>query len=145
MSKSKSFAHELLEHVLNNRSISNLGDKSGLRPSSASGAIYLSLHSANPIALHQEAYETNYSGYARVALRRNGSMWKVISNKAELTTFNNFPKVKAEFDKRAVWLGVGGEANGKGMIMWSGKLQDPIKLKKDVVPRIKAGTSIKEY
>ncbi len=145
MAKSKAFAHELLQHVLNNRCIANLGDMDGLLPSQFAGSLYLSLHYANPIEASNAVYESNYLGYKRSAVARDGKCWQVTENVAMLCKDVNFSAIEETQDNKMLnWLAIGSRSFGNGLLFWSCQLETPIKVIAGVIPRIKAGTKIVE-
>jgi hypothetical protein len=72
------FLSEILEHILNNEDIPLIGDASGLLQSAADGNLYLNLHTADPGAGgDQTTNEATYTGYARLAAVRDGTVWTV--------------------------------------------------------------------
>ena len=63
MSASNSFETSLLQHILQNADIANIGDATGLRGSTTAGNLYIALHTADPgEAGNQGTSEANYTG-----------------------------------------------------------------------------------
>ena len=79
MSLINSFETNLLKLIFQNIGLANLGDATGLLPSTGAGNIYVSLHTANPDegAADQNDSEMTYSGYNRQAAVRSASGWTV--------------------------------------------------------------------
>src|SRR5688572_21304894 len=92
MSATNTLENAILEHILNNANVANVGDATGLRGSSTAGSLYLSLHTADPgEAGDQTTNEATYTSYARVAVARSGSGWTVTNNSAALAAIASFP------------------------------------------------------
>jgi hypothetical protein len=81
MSKTNAWENGLLLLLFNNTNFANVGDVAGLRGSSLAGALFVSLHTADPgEAGSQSTSEATYTSYARVSMPRNGSTWTVTGN-----------------------------------------------------------------
>ena len=48
MSKSNTFENDILQLVLNNVDIADIGDAAGLQNSATAGSLYIALHTADP-------------------------------------------------------------------------------------------------
>lgn len=96
MSASNTFETNILLLIFNNTNITNIGDATGLRGSTAAGSLYVALHTADPgEGGTQATSEATYTGYARVAVARTSGGWTVsgtaptqVAN-AALVTFGN--------------------------------------------------------
>ena len=78
MSASNAFENDLMLLLFNNTNISNMGDATGVRGSTAPGSLYVSLHTADPGETGvANTSETTYTGYARQAVARSGAGWTV--------------------------------------------------------------------
>lgn len=77
MGMSNAFKAQILDHILNNAAIPNVGDAGGLQPSVADGDLFVALHTADPGAGGTQATsETTYTGgYARQPVSRDGTDW----------------------------------------------------------------------
>ena len=93
MSKSNAFETSHLQHVFQNAAIANIGDASGLQPSSADGSLFVALHTAWPGETgDQSTNEAAYTSYARVGVSRNGATgWTVSGNNVSNTALVQFP------------------------------------------------------
>ena len=79
MSLVNTFESNLLKLLFQNIGLANVGDATGLVPSTGAGNIYVSLHTADPgeAAANQGVSEMTYTGYARQAAVRSASGWTV--------------------------------------------------------------------
>lgn len=78
MPASAAFSLSLLELLLANTAIANVGNTAGLAGSSGGGSpgsLYLALHTASPGDGAQNVNEAAYPGYARVAIARGSGPW----------------------------------------------------------------------
>lgn len=142
MSAPNAFETALLQHILQNADIANVGDATGLRGSSAAGSLYVSLHTADVgEAGSQTTNETSYSSYARVAIPRNsggtgfGVSGNVGSNNAEIV----FPTCGVTGASLTHWA-VGVASSGAGMVLWKGSLPSTFNVATGIAPRIPAGS-----
>jgi len=82
-------ATKVLELYFQNDAHENIGDSSGLQPSSTAGSLYVALFTADPTASGSVTNEADYTGYARVAVARSSGGWTVsstnVSNTAAVT------------------------------------------------------------
>jgi len=125
----------ILEHILNNLTIANVGDATGLRGSATAGSLYLSLHTADPTdAGNQSSNEVNYTSYARVAVARNGSVWTVTGNSA-VGTQQSFPTGTGGSGV-ATHFGLGTAVSGSGSLLFVGAITPNITCGNGVTPRI---------
>lgn len=119
MSKGNTFEDGLLNLVLNNIDLANIGDATGLRGSSTAGSLYIALHSADPgEGGSQTTSELSYGSYARVAVARNGSGWNVSSGVASNASAITFPTVSSGSGS-AAYFSVGTASSGAGTILYS--------------------------
>lgn len=122
MSKGNTFETELLDHILNNANVANVGDATGLRGSSTPGSLYVSLHTSDPgEAGDQTSNETGYGGYARVAVARSGAAWTVTSGTAENAGTISFPTVGSG-SGTFTHFGVGTASAGSGKLLYKGTI-----------------------
>ena len=90
---SSDHAHSLLLHEFNNSAIANIGDASGLQPSSAAGSYYIGGHTASPgVGGKQNVNEAAYTSYARVAVARSSAGWTVTGAQVVNAALISFPK-----------------------------------------------------
>jgi len=141
MSASNAFETALLQHLLQNADIANIGDATGIRGSSTAGSLYVALHTADPgEAGTQSTSETSYTSYARVAVPRNsggtgfGVAAGVGSNNGEIV----FPTCGATGAALTHW-SVGTLSSGAGVVLWKGTLPSTFNVATGIAPRIPAG------
>lgn len=142
MSFSNTLENELLEHILNNANIANVGDATGLRGSATAGSFYLSLHTASPTESgNQSSSETTYGSYARVAVTRSGTGWTVTGNSASPAANIDFAEATSG-TATITHVGLGTDASGTGKLVLYGSLSPSISVTTGVIPRIKTTSTI---
>ena len=126
MSKGNTFENDLLLLLFNNTNIANLGDATGVRGSTSAGSLYFSLHTADPgEAGDQTTNETNYTGYARVAVARSGAGFTVTGNQVA-------PAANVAFGQSSsgtptlTHFAIGTASSGAGTILYKGTLSPQI-------------------
>lgn len=142
MSAPNAFETAILQHILQNADIANIGDATGLRGSSAAGSLYLSLHTGDVgEAGSQTTNETAYSSYARVAIPRNsggsgfGVSGNVGTNNAEIV----FPTCGVTGAALTHWA-IGVASSGAGMVLFKGSLPSTFNVATGIAPRVPAGS-----
>lgn len=144
MSKGNTFENELLEHILNNADIANIGDATGLRGSSTAGSLYVSLHTSDPgEAGTQETNEIAYTSYARVAIARSGAAWTVSANSASPASAISFPAGTGG-SGTATHFGIGTASSGAGKLLYKGTITPNIVCGNGVTPQLTTATAITE-
>jgi hypothetical protein len=144
-SKGNTFENELLECILNNADIPLIGDAGGIQNSVANGDLFLSLHTADPgEAGVQTTNETAYTGYARVAIDRDGAAWTVTANSASPAANQDFGECTAAPGAALTHFAVGTATSGAGKILYYGALTPNITMATGVIPRIKTTSTITE-
>lgn len=142
MSFSNTLENELLEHLLNNANVSDVGDATGLRGSSTAGSFYLSLHTSSPgEAGNQSTNETSYTSYVRVAVSRAGTGWTVTGNSASPAANIDFAEATGG-TATITHVGLGTDASGTGKLVLYGSLSPSISVTTGVIPRIKTTSTI---
>ncbi len=142
MSFSNTLENELLEHILNNANIANVGDATGLRGSATAGSFYLSLHTASPTdSGNQSSSETTYGSYARVAVSRSGTGWTVTGNSASPAANIDFAEATSG-TATITHVGLGTDASGTGKLVLYGSLSPSISVTTGVIPRVKTTSTI---
>ncbi len=138
MSKTPTFRNAVLDLLFLNTALANVGDASGLQPSSTAGSLYISLHTADPNAGNQTTSEATYTGYARQPVARSGSGWSrtanVISNAAAIT----FPQATGGSDT-LTHVGIGSAVSGSGNLHMSGALNSSLAVSTNVQPQFAIG------
>lgn len=145
MSKTNTFENELLALVFTNSSMGSVGDATGLRGSSSTGSLYISLHVGDPgEAGNQATSETTYTGYARVGVSRTTSGFTVLNNSVSPVNNVDFGECTAAPGSTISWFGVGTDSTGGGKLLYKGTLTPAISMSTGVIPRIKNTSTITE-
>lgn len=101
--------------------------------------LYVSLHTADPGEAGTLATnEADYTGYARVAVARDGSGWAITGNQAQNDAEITFPECTGGTNT-ITHAAVGTLA---GQILYSGALTDPLAVSNLITPRFPAGTLV---
>lgn len=144
MSKTNALENAWLLLLFNNTNIANIGDATGLRGSSTAGSLYVSLHSADPgEAGDATTNEVSYTGYARVAVARNGSAWTVTANSVSPAAAITFPICTAG-TATATYAGISTAASGAGVLLYKGTISPAIAIANGVTPEIATTSTIQE-
>lgn len=139
MSASNAFETALLQLILQNANIANVGDATGLRGSSAAGSLYVSLHTGDPgEAGSQTTNEATYTSYARVAVARSGAGWAVSGNTGDNVAAINFPACTGG-SNTITHFGIGTDASGAGTLLFSGALSASLAVSSGITPSFAAG------
>lgn len=146
MSKSNTFENDILKLILNNVSITDIGDSAGLLQSTTAGSLWLSLHTADPGETGTAiTSETAYTNYARVEVPRSSAGFTISGSSATLTANADFPKCGATAGSDITYFGVVNTASGAGKLLYSGQLAIAIPMVANLtIPRLTTETSITE-
>lgn len=99
---------------------------------------YLALHSADPgEGGDQSTNEVAYTGYARVAVTRNGSGWTCAANQAANTALLQFPTCTGG-SATATHISIGRLAGGVGQVLYKGALTSPLAISNNITPQFAA-------
>ena len=138
MSLTNAAETDFLELFFTNVAWPNVGDASGLQPSSTAGSLYVSLHTADPGETgDQTTNECDYTSYARVAVAR-GAAWTVSGNNASNTSVINFPQCTGG-SNTATHFGIGYASSGAGALQVYGALSSSLGISNGITPSIPAG------
>lgn len=148
MSKSNAFEVALLNHIFTNAALAGIGDASGLQPSAAEGNLYVAFHTADPgEAGSAITSECSYTGYARVALARNSSVFTVGASNGTVA-FASQVVGTMRTDSGAAQVithfSIVTTASGAGMILYSGTITPNISVTENVTPYLAAGQVVTE-
>lgn len=142
MPKSSVFKNDLLKLIFNGVAIANLADNAASSPLTN---LYLALHTADPgDSGNQATSEVAYTGYARVALKRDGTGWVVTGNSVSPTTAVEFGEMTAGTPGTATYVTVGTASAGNGKVLYRGTLTPSVAFQVGVVPRIRTTSTITE-
>jgi hypothetical protein len=145
MAKGNTFETEVLDHVLNNANIADIGDATGLRGSTADGDLYMAAHTSDPgEAGTQATNETTYGSYARQAISRDGTAWTVANGVATLNANVEFP-VPSSGSGTLTHISIGVASSGATKLLYKGALSSPIDFTSGGAPPIvAAGSTVSE-
>lgn len=139
MSLSNTLENEILEHILNNADIANIGDATGLRGSATAGSLYIALHTAPPgEGGSQTTNECAYTSYTRVAVARSGALWTVTLDTAENASQIAFPQATGG-SETATDFTIGTSSTGAGKIILAASLTTPLAISTGITPTFAAG------
>lgn len=141
--KSTEFETNLLNHILNNLALANIGDVTGL-PAGTAGSLYIGLHSADPgVAGDQTTSELSYTGYGRVPVARDNTWWTVTAGSAvnaKAITFNQCTAGSGT----AAWFSVGTASTLAGHLLYRGQVSSPsggLLISANITPSIAIGAA----
>lgn len=145
MSSSNAFEAEILDLLLNNSNIANLGDATGVRGSATAGSAYVALHTADPgEAGDQTTSEATFTSYARVAVARSGAAW-TISGTAPTQAANagtvTFPQCTGG-SNTITHFSVGFASAGASIIIISGALSASLAVSNLITPNFAIGALV---
>ena len=140
MSMSNAAEAALQAHIFQNAAWAGIGDAGGLLASAAPGSLYISLHSADPgEAGNQSTSEIAYTGYARVAVSRNGSTGFTLTvSTVSNTALTQFPQCTGG-SASATHFSIGSASSGAGQIIVSGALSATLSISNGIQPQFNAG------
>lgn len=145
MSATNTFESDLLKLIFQNVDAALVGDATGLRGSSSAGSFYVSLHTADPgEAGDQTTNETSYTGYARVAVTRDGTAWTVSGTAP--TQVTNGSAVTFGLctvgTPTITHFGVGTDSAGAGKLLFSGSLSASLAVSPGIIPQFSASALV---
>lgn len=139
MAASTAFSTGLLELLLQNLALANIGDASGLQPSSAAGDLYIALHTATPGAGgNQSTNEAAYTGYARVGVVRSSAGWAVSGDAYSNTAAITFGACTAGSETET-YFSIGTSSTGAGEILLFGALTSSLAVSAGITPSFATG------
>lgn len=139
MSASNALETALLEHILQNANIANIGDATGLRGSTVAGNLYIALHTADPgEAGNQTTSEAAYTNYARVAVVRSNVGWTVTGDTGSNAAIVSFPQ-SGSGPESITHFSIGTDAGGAGVLLLSGALTSTLVVNNLITPSFAIG------
>jgi hypothetical protein len=121
-------ADNLLKLIFQNVGWANVGDATGLVPSTVAGSMYVSLHTADPtVTGTQTTSEAAYTNYARQAIARSGAGFTEAAATAANAAAVNYPACGVT-GSTVTFVGLGSALSGAGNLMASGALTSPASL-----------------
>jgi hypothetical protein len=144
MSKTNAWETGLLNLVFTNANFANVGDATGLRGSSTAGALFVSLHTADPgEAGTQATNEATYTSYTRVSVPRSGSNWTVTGNSVSPAAVVEFPTCTGG-SNTITHFGVGLASTGANTLLYKGAVSPTIAVSSGITPRLTTASAIVE-
>lgn len=126
MAKSTQAIGDYLNLLFCNIGWANVGDVTGLLPSTTTGSLYVSLHTADPGASgNQSTSEAAYSGYTRIGVTRTNTQWLVVAPQVSNVNAITFPACATGTETESYW-GIGTDSTGAGHLLYSGPLTSAI-------------------
>ena len=139
MSATNAFETALLQLILQNAALANIGDASGLQPSATAGQLYISLHTADPgEAGNQGTSEAAYTSYARVGIARSAGGWDVAAGVGSNVAAVTFPEATGG-TATVTHFGVGTASAGAGNLLLSGALDASLAVSTGITPTFDPG------
>ena len=137
---SSAFANDLLKLVFNGASVAGLADNAATTPLTG---LYLSLHTADPGAAgDQSSSEVDYTGYARLAVSRDGTGFTVTDNAVSPTSTMEFGEMTAGTPQTATHMCLGTAATGAGKVLFRFTLAPYVALDVNITPRLRNTTTL---
>jgi hypothetical protein len=139
MSKSDLTEAGFIDLFFLNQAFADVGDASGLQPSSTAGSFYISLHTADPTdSGDQTSNEADYTSYARVAVARSGAGWSRSGNEITNAAAVDFPEATGG-DNDITHFGIGSDASGAGNLWYAGALTATLSVTNLITPSFAIG------
>lgn len=139
MGASTTFSTGLLDLLLQNTALANIGNVGGLQPSTVAGSLYIALHTASPgVSGNQSTSEAAYTGYARVAVARTSGGWSITGNAYSNTAAITFPACTAGSETET-YFSIGTSSTGTGEILLFGALTSSLAVSNGITPSFGVG------
>ena len=141
MSATDTLETGLLQLILQNANLANIGDVTGLRGSTTAGSLFISLHTADPGETgSQTTSETAYTNYARVGITRASGAggWTVSTNNGSNTSVVTFATCGVT-GATITHFGVGTASSGAGTLLFKGALTSSLAVSNGITPSFAAG------
>lgn len=131
----------LLSLLFLNTNWASLGDSTGLRGSTASGNLCISLHTADPgeaAASGQSTSETGYTGYTRVNVARSAGGFTLAAPTISNAGLVQFPQCSGG-SSTITHFGIGTDFSGSGNLIFKGALTSSLSVSTGIQPQFAAG------
>jgi hypothetical protein len=141
MSKTDTFENDWLKLTFQAIAIANIADNAASAPLTN---LYVSLHTADPGETgNQTTSETNYTGYARVAVARSSGGFTVTGNSVSPAANIEFPACSAG-TATITHFGIGTAASGTGKLLYKGAVTPNLSVSNGVTPRLTTASTVTE-
>jgi len=142
MPKADVFESDFLKLIFQATAIANIADNAASSPLTS---LYVSLHTGDPgEAGNQTTSEISYTGYARVAVLRNGTGWTVTGSSVSPAAAITFGAMTAGAGGSVTHFAVGTATSGTGKILYSGTVTPNISVVNGVTPQLTTASAITE-
>lgn len=139
MSATAAFAEDLIRLIFHGTTIPSLAQNASGAPATI---LYISLHTADPGELGtQQTSEASYTGYARVAVSRNGSGWTVTADQVVNAGVIQFAQ-NTGADQTVTHFGLGLSSTGAGTMLIYSPLTASLLVRTNDEPFFPSGTLI---
>ena len=139
--KSNFLAAGIIGLIFNGIAIAGLAQKNA----SPIYTLYVALHTADPTAGgYQNSNEISYTGYARVAIPRDGSGWTISGNSVAPFDLIAFPQSGGGVGGTATYWSIGVASSGAGTLLYTGPLSPTIVVSTSVTPEITQASTVTE-
>lgn len=139
---STSFANALLQLILWNNNIANVGDATGLRGSTTVGNLWAFLATADPgPAGTAVTNECAYTPYTRVSLARSNTIWNIANNVANPIADIAFAMATAGSETATHW-GITTASSGSSVILLRGTISPSIVIAANKTPVITSSSTL---
>lgn len=142
MAMTNAAAHALALLIFNNTGWANIGDATGLVPSTTAGSFYGSLHTADPgVSGTQTTSEAAYTGYGtRPGVARSGAGWTVNATTGVVTNAAaiSWPACTAG-TSTVTFVGWGTAATAAGNLIASGAQSPSLSVSTGITPTAAIG------
>ena len=126
--------------LYDNSNWANIGDATGLRGATGAGNFYMSLHTASPgVGGDQTTNEIAYTGYARIAIPRDGSVIDGTVNPVALLADVVFGLMTAGAGGTITHVAIGTASSGAGHLVQIFTFTPNILVTNGIRPRVLAG------
>lgn len=137
MSATNALETALLQLIFNGTTIASLAQNASSSPYMT---FYISLHTGDPgEAGTQASAETAYTGYARLAVARDGTGWTISGNEASNAAQIAFGLCTANPGSPVTHFGIGTSLTGSGNLLLSDPLDSSVTMQVGVTPIFSAG------
>lgn len=142
MSKSNAWENAYLLLLFNNVDATGIGDAGGLLGSVVDGDLFISLHTADPgEGGDQTTNEIAYTDYDRVAVPRDVTGFTVTNNSVAFADIVSFP-IGGGGSGTATFFGIGTDASGAGLLLYSGTVTPNIVCGLGVTPQLSTAADL---
>lgn len=138
--KGEVFENDLLLLIFNATAIALLADNAASTPLTN---LFLSLHTADPVAGDQTTSEATYTSYARVAIARTAGGWTVAAGSLSPVATISWPAGTGGAGT-VTHFGIGTLTSGAGKLLYCGTVTPNIVTGNGVTPQLTTASTVTE-